>query len=300
MQTLKQQLPPLAPLVSFEAAARLRSFTAASRELNLSQAAVSQQIRNLEQSLGVPLFIRAHKSVQLSAKGRELQHTVSTVFRQLATATAELKELPTTTRITIAADQSVASMWLMPRLPRFQELHPEIAVRLIASDNEQDCLNDDIQLALIHGDGNWPGYGSMLFFEEEIFPVCSPAYDPGGSTPESLVGETLLELDDTHWDWMNWRNWLSRNGVHLPARHRGLQVNNYPMLIDAARNGQGVALGWRHLVDRDIENGTLVKAVDVSVRTKLGYHLVWPESGGLSPGVFAFRDWARHALDAGS
>ena len=298
MLTLKQQLPPLGPLVSFEAAARLRSFTAAARELNLSQAAVSQQIRNLEQSLGVSLFIRAHKSVQLSAKGRELQHTVAAVFRQLATATAELKAQPATTHITIAADQSVASLWLMPRLPRFQELHSEITVRLIASDDEQDCLNDDIQLAIIHGSGNWPGFRSMLFFEEEIFPVCNPDYASRGLTTESLAGETLLELDDIHWDWMNWRTWLSRNGVDLPARHRGLQVNNYPMLIDAARNGQGVALGWRHLVDRDIANGTLVKAVDASVKTRLGYYLVWPESVGLSPGVAAFRDWALQSLEA--
>jgi DNA-binding transcriptional LysR family regulator len=137
MQTLKQQLPPLAPLISFEAAARLRSFTAAARELNLSQAAVSQQIRNLEDSLGISLFIRAHKSVELSAKGRELQHTVSTVFQQLAGATAELKESSLQSRITVAADQSVASMWLMPRLPQFQKQFADIGVRLIASDDHR-------------------------------------------------------------------------------------------------------------------------------------------------------------------
>jgi DNA-binding transcriptional LysR family regulator len=111
---------------------------------------------------------------------------------------------------------------------------------------------------------------------------------------QTIIG--LLELDDIHWDWMNWRTWLSRNDIHLPAQHKGLQVNNYPMLIDAARNGQGIALGWRYLVDADIDNGALVKPVDVSIKTKLGYYLVWPDRSGLPSTVLAFRDWAKNAL----
>lgn len=294
MQVLKKQLPPLDPLIAFEAAARHLSFTRAARELNLSQAAVSQQIRNLEEKLGLALFIRSHRAVQLSAKGREYQHTVSQVFQQLASATAELKGPASQTRISVSADQSMASMWLMARLPGFQRRFPEISVRLLATDDETDCLGEDIQLAMIHGNGKWPGYRCSKLFGEEIFPVCSPGYLAGMSTEpdcNSLVNETLLDLDDIHWDWMNWRTWLSRNDVHLPARHRGLRINSYPLLIDAARNGQGVALGWRYLVDRDIEAGTLVRLLDEFVSTELGYYLVWPDHRELAHGVACFREW---------
>ncbi len=294
MQILKKQLPPLEPLVAFEAAARHLSFTRAAVELNLSQAAVSQQIRNLEQKLGLALFVRSHRAVQLSAKGREYQHTVSQVFQQLASATQDLKAPAVQSRISVAADQSVASMWLMPRLTGFQGMHPELSVRLLASDHEADCLADDIQLAMIHGRGNWAGFGCEKLFGEEIFPVCSPGYLDGRTGPSdcsTLGDETLLDLDDNHWDWMNWRTWLGRNNVHLPAHHRSLQINSYPLLIDAARNGQGVALGWRYLVDADLRNGSLVRLLGNSVSTNLGYYLVWPDSRPLSTGTAAFREW---------
>ena len=296
MLTLKKQLPPLSTLVAFEAAARHLSFTRAAEELNLSQAAVSQQIRVLEKHFGIELFIRSHRSIRLSARGREFQHTVSAVLKQLATASAELMALESQTRLTVAADQSIASMWLMPRLPRFQERHGDIAVRIIASDDEGDCLKDDVELAIIHGDGSWPGFQSSRLFGEEIFPVCSPDYLDGENatlTPEALVQQTLLDLDDSQWNWMNWRTWLSQQDIHLPARHRALQVNNYPMLIHAARNGQGIALGWRHLVNADLESGRLIRATEHSVKTRFGYYMVWPESREISANARLFREWCR-------
>ena len=299
MQKLKGRLPPLGPLVAFEAAARHLSFTTAAKELNLSQAAVSQQIRNLEQNLGVPLFARAHRAVQLSPQGRDFQHTVSTILRQLASAAADLRVPAAKVRLTIAADQSVASMWLMPRLPHFQKLFPDVVVRLVASDDERDCLADDIQISIIHGNGNWVGYHAEQFFEEEIFPVCSPGYLDKRkplTSPSGLTRETLLELEDNHWDWMNWRTWLSGNEVDLPAEHRGFQINSYPLLIQAAKNAQGIALGWRYLIDDDLASGSLVKPIDESLRTAFGYYLVWSDQHELSAMAVAFREWARDEL----
>ena len=295
MHGLKNRLPPLEPLVAFEAAARHLSFTGAARELNLSQAAVSQQIRNLERALGVELFIRAHRAVRLTRRGRDYQHTVSGVLRQLAGATEELRAPADKPRLNVAADQSIATMWLMPRLPRFQDAHPNVAVRLVASDDERDCLADDIQISIIHGNGEWAGYHSQLLFEEEVFPVCSPAYLKAkgrpGTVPE-LVALDLLELEDDRWDWMNWRAWLGRNGVDLPAGHRSLQINSYPLLIEAARNGQGVALGWRVLVDDHLAHGDLVRPVAKTVQTSLGYHCVWPRRHEPTAAAEAFRHWA--------
>lgn len=299
MQKLKDRLPPLDPLVAFEAAARHLSFTLAARELNLSQAAVSQQIRNLEQNLGVELFHRAHRAVRLSSRGREYQHTVSTILRQLASATADLTAPMDRPRLNIAADQSIATMWLMQRLPRFQQLYPDVAVRLVASDDERDCLVDDIQISIIHGNGDWPGFHAELLFEEEVFPVCSPDYLTSkrriGSVSD-LVALELLELEDNRWDWMNWRIWLSGNGVDLPAGHKSFQINSYPLLIEAAKNGQGLALGWRYLVDNALAGGELVRPVAQSLHTAFGYYFVWPRQADATPMTLAFRDWANSEL----
>lgn len=304
MEKLNARLPPLEPLVAFESAARLHSFTRAANELNLSQAAVSQRIRNLETYLGIALFTRTHKAVQLSPAGIEFQHTVSATLRQLASATADLKAPTFRQRLTVAVDQSVASMWLMPRLPAFQQKHPEIAIRLIASDDEKDCLATDIQVAIIHGDGEWPGFDSQPLFEEEVFAVCAPAFlndcNASGTTlledTSQLVDLVLLELEDNRWDWMNWRVWLSACGTDLPTRHNGYRINSYPLVVEAAKNGQGVALGWRYLVDDYLANGSLVKPLNNSVRTRFGYHLVWPSQQSLAPAGVIFREWAIEQL----
>ncbi len=297
MRNLRQKLPPLNSLVSFEAVARQMSFTRAAEELFLSQAAVSQQIRNLEGYLGFDLFMRTNRRISLTAKGKDLQHTVSQALYPLASGIQELRHtVSRDNAISIAADQSIASMWLMPRLPVFQQRFPEISVRLLATDSERECLGEDIQLAIIHGSGAWRGYRSQKLFEEEVFAVCSPAYRDGNALtddPGALTGAVLLDLEDTHWDWINWRTWLSRLGIHLPAHHRRLQVNNYPLLIDAARNGQGVALGWKYLVDDDLCQGRLVRIGENSVVTDRGYYLVWPDHGRLSGPIARFRDWCR-------
>ncbi len=295
MQSLRNALPPLEPLVAFEAAARLGSFTAAAQELNITQAAVSQRIRTLEQALGTNLFERAHRAVHLTVQGREYQHTVSMALTHLANATREIKSAPQGARLTVAADQSIASMWLMPRLPRFFEHHPRIPVRLIASDTEADCLAGDVDLSIVHGDGEWPGFGSVCLFGEEVLPVCSPAYlDRNGPIGDvaDLTETVLLDLEDTNWNWINWRMWLTEQGVDLPAGQRHLRINSYPLIIEAARNGQGVALGWRHLVDDALLDGSLVCPLERSVHTRFGYHILWPEARPLSAEAGALRDWA--------
>lgn len=295
MRKLKKALPPLDPLIAFEAAARQLSFTRAAEELDLSQAAVSQQIRNLEQSLGTALFVRSHRAVRLSSAGRAYQHTVNSALRQLAAATADLRAPPRGARLTVAADQSISSMWLLPRLPGFQRMHSSVRLRLIASDEERDCLADDVQMAIIHGDGHWPGYHARKLFDEEVFPVCSPRYlesMPPVAQASDLLSGQLLELEDEHWDWINWQTWLGQNHTHLPAGHAALQINNYPLLIDAAKNGQGIALGWRYLVDADLQSGQLVKALNVSVATQFGYYLVWRDSVDQPVASRQFLHWA--------
>ena len=193
---LKSQLPPLEPLVAFEAAARLLSFTAAARELNLTQAAISQQIRSLEDRLGVKLFIREHRAVRLSAAGLEYQHSVSALLRQLAGATADIRINPGRVRVTLATDMAFAHLFLLPRLTRFRRAHPDISLRLIASDDDADCTADDVQVAVLHGTGDWPGFHATALFSEEVFPVCSPGYWAQAARTEHLTEQTLIELEE--------------------------------------------------------------------------------------------------------
>ncbi len=296
---LKSRLPPLDNLVAFEAAARRLSFTRAADELNITQAAVSQQIRNLETRLGVKLFDRAHRAVSLTAAGREYQHTVSAALRHLASATGDIRLSETSPRLTIACDQSIAALCLVPQLTAFRARHPDIALRLIASDTMADCLVDEVQVAVLHGTGDWPGYSSELLFREEVFPVCSAEYlrGTGGIADLAALARCdLINLDDEQWDWMNWRVWFTSMGIDLPFEQRNLQINNYPLLIEAAKKGHGVALGWRWLVDAALANGTLVKPLDDTVVSDFAYYLVWPERSAPGKEALAFCHWMRAML----
>lgn len=281
-------------MVSFEAAARLLSFTAAAKELRISQSAVSQNIWNLEDSLGIPLFTRAHRSVSLTHLGEEYQRTVAATLETLASVTTEIRSTRGRRRLTVAADQSIAWMWLMQRLPVFQKANPDIIVRMVASDIETDCLASGIDVSILHGTGHWHGHDSCELFGEEVFPVCSRDYlakSPPLETLDDLRHHALLQLEDEYWQWITWQMWFTRMERQMPAEQQGLVVNNYPLLIEAAKNGQGVVLGWRYLVDQELANGTLVRPIGESLQTDFGYHVVWPLKPERSPDAMSFCNW---------
>ena len=291
---LKNRLPPLEPLIAFEAAARLLSFTRAGEELHLTQAAVSQQIRNLEQYLDIKLFTRKHRAVQLTHEGREYQHTVSGLLKQLASATTDIKSNEVNPRLSITCDQSFAAFWLSPRLRQFQHLNPGISIRLFASDDEAECITDDTQISVFHGEGYWPGYESYKLFDETIFPVCSPQYLQSQAKldwRDWLLQTDLLDLDDSHWNWMNWRAWFAGQGIEEPLQFRNLQINSYPLLIEAACRSQGVALGWNYLVDELLDSGKLVRPIEQSLTTSFGYYLIINQRDIEESSVVLFRQW---------
>lgn len=291
---LRNRLPPLEPLVAFEAAARLLSFTRAGEELHLTQAAVSQQIRNLEQYLDIKLFTRSHRAVQLTHEGREYQHTVSGLLKQLASATTDIKSSEVNPRLSITCDQSFATFWLSPRLRHFQQSNPGVSLRLFTSDDEAECITDDVQISIFHGEGYWPGFQSYKLFDESIFPVCSPEYLQSQAKQdwrEWLLQADLLDLDDSHWNWMNWRTWFAGQGIDEPLQFRNLQINSYPLLIEAACYSQGVALGWNYLVDDLLESGKLVRPIEQSLTTSFGYYLIVNERYSNEPAVLKFQQW---------
>jgi len=291
---LKQRLPPLEPLIAFEAAARLLSFTRAGEELHLSQAAISQQIRHLESSLQVKLFSRSHRAVQLTNEGREYQHTVVAILKQLAGATKDIQNVEFNQQLVLGCDQSFATQWLSPRIAQLRRLLPAVSLRIIASDNYDESLGPEVQAAILHGDGQWPGFYSERLFAEEVFPVCSPDY-PHQQAQQDWTGwllqAQLIDLADSHWNWMNWRLWLGGNNIDEPLGNRNLQINSYPLVIDAACAGQGVALGWDCLVDDLIATGRLVRPLNQSLQTEFGYYFICRENLREDPIILQLQQW---------
>ena len=296
MRFLGKRLPPLGTLVAFEAAARHQSFTRAATELNLTQAAISRQIRLLEENLGIALFVRANRAVTLTTEGRDLQHTVSFSLTHIANAAEQVRATGGKRRLNIATDKSVNSLWLMPRLHEFRQANPDVIIRIISSDVDEDCLADNMDAIIIHGEGPWLGDDVIPLLDEVVFPVCSPRYLTCFGpieTVRDLPAHSLIALEDDHWNWMSWRVWLTEKGVNLPMEHQDMIMNDYPSVLEAARSGQGIALGWRHLVDVFLDDGTLVCPLGTeNVSTGFGYHLLTPNSRPLGQEARSFVDWA--------
>ena len=277
METTRSQLPPMTTLAAFEASARLRSFTRAAEELFITQAAVSRQIRILEQYLGVKLFDRTHRRIELTDAGQRFQHAVSVALDLLANSASSIRVDNTPHDLTLGADLSMAHLWLMPRFPQFQASFPNISVNIIASDSEEDCLKSGVDMALLYGDGNWPGFEARLLVSEEIYPVCTPEYLETSapiSEPSDFLEHTLLDLRGDRWDWVDWHQWLTKKNIPFSEDMRSLGFNNLPLLIQAACSGQGIALGWDKLMDQQLAKGELVQPLNVSLKTGRGYFLV--------------------------
>ncbi|MEM7170448.1 MAG: transcriptional regulator GcvA [Pseudomonadota bacterium] len=301
MRKIRRQLPTLTALPAFEASARLRSFTQAAEELYVTQAAISRQIRVLEEYLGAKLFKRSHRQVELTDAGQQFQHAISVALDLVENATQEIKEQKQDSDLTIAADISMAHLWLLPRFQVFREEYPDIGVSILASENEADCLKKGVHLALLYGSGSWPGFDSRLLVREEIFPVCSPDFlnkRPHLKTIEDLANEPLLDLRGDRWDWVDWQQWFAEKDVAIPEGTQFTAFNNLPLLIQAACRGQGMGLGWRNLVDDLLEDGMLVKPFDISLKTGRGYYMLTRSNIRMSPETRTLHDWVIRMSDS--
>ncbi len=279
----KGVLPPLDYLLAFEAAANCQSFAGASRELNVSETAISRKVRLLELHYDVPLFLRGHRSIRLTPQGRRLIAGIQPVLEDLRQVSRDMLSGQKSNSVTLAATNSVASLWLMPRLRKFNSANRHVKIMLVASDSDQECLADNIDLSILRGSGTWPGYDARLLFGETVFPVCSPAYlKTNGRIGElsELQDHALIDVASAHPEWMDWRTWLKRAGIEDPVIEQSSLFNTYPLSIQAAVDGLGVALGWAHLVDHLLDSGALVQPLGgQSVRTEDGYYLLKKQGG---------------------
>ena len=269
-------LAHLNALRSFEAAARHGSFTLAAQELSVTQAAVSHQIRHLEDALGAPLFERSHSRVVLTDAGQRLFSPVSMALRSIEHALRDVREqLQTQPKLTVLVTPSLGARWLARRLHRFWTRNPEIDLHIYhALPHEQYALRR-VDLAIRWGNGNCtPTQRSEVLFECELVPVCAPAYvrsEQPLHTPGDLRHYTLLHEDS----YENWSAWFRATGVSEPMPARGTIINDSNTLIEAAINQQGVALGRTPLIQEELRSGVLIRPFDLPIRCDGAYYLVY-------------------------
>ena len=290
-------------LIAFEAAARTGSFTRAAEELKISQPAVSHAMRLLEDDLGLPLFERRHKGVQTTDAGQHLLEQVSLGLTLIDQALREVRGMTGGQQVTLAVSTATATWWLLPRIARFKQLHPAIELRCITTDTDLDLGRERIDLAITLGTGEFPQHQRWHFVDEEIFPVCSPSFLRGHSgvvDVQSLTSATLLHLEERYRPRLDWAGWLARFGVAMDRSTKLFRFNDYSVVLQAAIEGQGVAMGWRHLVAPLITQGLLVRPVPHSVTTEQPIYLVASRRGKLRPEAAHLRDWliAEARLDA--
>jgi LysR family transcriptional regulator, glycine cleavage system transcriptional activator len=287
---MARRLPPLNALRVFEAAARHLSFTRAAQELNVTQAAVSHQIKGLEEHLELKLFRRINRALLLTDQGQAYFPPVRDALEALAQATKRLEVQDAGGAITVSTLTSFAANWLVPRLRRFRTLCPDVDVHISTTDDVVDFGRDNIDMAVRYGSGEWRGLDAQRLMTEEVFPVCSPSLLEDGPplrTPSDLGRFTLLH-DEMREDW---RMWLLAAGADQLDATRGPGFQHSNLVIQAAVAAEGVALGRSVLVADDLAAGRLIKPFDISLPAEFAYYVVCPEADAKRPKVAAFREW---------
>ncbi|MDI3326293.1 LysR substrate-binding domain-containing protein [Pontibacterium granulatum] len=292
-------LPPLNALRTFEAAARLCSFKDAADELCVTQAAVSRQIRYLEESLKTDLFLRSHRRVELTEAGRKLYATVHRSLIDIAETSREIHHSSGPAHLNLHVTSSFAQLWLVPRLNALRSLYPGIHLNLVSVD-ENPLVADKFDAAITLGLEEDAGYQSEFLFAEEIFPVCTPAFrdaHPEVNTLQGLIQHPLLDLDPQFWRarwWspVDWNFWLRQCGVDASPVKAEMTFSHFPMLLDAVLQDVGVGLGWRHLVQDRLDDGRLIRPVrDSYPAPARGHYFVCRNDLAQLPAMQMLRSW---------
>jgi LysR family glycine cleavage system transcriptional activator len=293
MDSLRKTLPPTNALVAFEAAARHVNFTRAAEELSVSQVAISKQIQTLERDLGVLLFDRKPRNLNLTQEGRKFYQAVTVSLRHMAQVAEELRQVPGEARLVIATTMAFASYWLMPRLSRFRTQYPDIDVVVLASDPYFGDVSNAPHVSIRFHRPAPPGDDVRLLFSEEIFPVCSPEFLDRHQMAEQadLLSVPLLHLNEPRHEPMSWPVWFEHFAIEAPPNLAGPQFPNFNEVMFAAESGQGLSLGWRHLCDDALAAGRLVRPLTQALHTQWGYYLMLPARHQRSDQAQAFAEW---------
>jgi LysR family glycine cleavage system transcriptional activator len=293
---MARKLPPLNSLKSFEAAGRLLSFTLASQELNVTQAAISHQIKVIEDFLGVSLFYRQPRKLVLTDQGKALLPEVIDAFDTLATAIGTVSKDPDNSLLSVRLAPSFAAKWLSPKLKYFWLQNPEIDLCLFHAHTAVDFDREDIDIAVTYGKGDWTGVVSDKLFSLDFSPVCAPSFLENAkplNDMNNLKYYTLLH--DANYEC--WEEWLKLASVRDTPSNKGTIIDDTNVLIQAAVDGQGVALGSTTFVQDHLDAGRLIKPFDITLVNDFAYYIVYPKSHLKNPAVCAFRNWLLELLD---
>ncbi|MBZ9559210.1 MULTISPECIES: LysR substrate-binding domain-containing protein [Modicisalibacter] len=292
-------LPPLACLRAFEVAGRHLSFTQAGAELNLTQSAVSRQIKRLEADLGRPLFERGHDGLRLTPAGEQYYRVVRQLLRDLGDVSARLRRRGGERQLTLAASPTIASLWLARRLPDFQRAYPDIALRILTVEDPHRLDLAEFDLGLYyHVPGEVEPDGltaEPIFVDEDVIAVCSPLYrQHHGEVRDAedlLDRHTLLVVEDHYHDWLTWEAWFAGVGLSWRRPERTLRANSYQLLMNATLAGQGVTLGWSRLLERDLAGGELIRALPQALPSRGRLALLSPQHRHRTEAMQTFRRW---------
>jgi len=285
---MTRRLPPLNALRAFEAAARNENLSHAAAELGVTQAAVSQHVKSLEAALGLKLFAREAKRLVITSAGREYLTVIRDALDRIAVGTDRLLQNRPASVVVFSTSPDFGAKWLVHRLRRFTAAYPEIDLRVSSTTQQVDLIAEQVDLAVRHGNGHWPGLDAVALCSERLVPVCSPKLLSGHDqvVASDLLAYPLLRLEG----WTTWSKWFEAAGVSVTPRV-GPVLNQASMLIDAAVNGQGVALARTTLAAWDLLHGRLVIPIDISLSLKNTYWIVYPKLASREPRVLALRDW---------
>jgi LysR family glycine cleavage system transcriptional activator len=292
---MADRLPPLPALRALEALARSGSLTKAAESLFVTHGAVSHQLKALEEQIGVALVEREGRGVRLTDEGARLAQRIRSALSEIADAVREARERRNPRQLVVTAVPSFAARWLLPRIGRFMRAHPDIDLDVRANGALADFRRDDVDVGIRHGSGQWPGVLAEHLLDEDCFPVCSPRLAGGHlpSVPADLARYTLLRGDGEYW-----QPWFKAAGLDWPEPTRGPIFNDSSHMMQAAAEGQGVALARQTLLANDVRNGVLVRLFDIAVRSPYRTFLVYPPRLAASPKLAAFRDWLRREIEA--
>ncbi|MBK6866068.1 MAG: transcriptional regulator GcvA [Ideonella sp.] len=298
---MQARAPSLDLLRGFEAAARRLSFTLAAQELFVTQSAVSRQVKALEADLGVALFERHHRAIRLTPAGQTLYRATGQALRLVAEAAAELREGKGRRPVTVSCSVGFASLWLVPRLLEFRQKHPEIDLRIDANNRLLDIDREGIELAVRYCPPELAPAGATRLFGEEVFPVCAPALlslpRKPLATPQDLAHHVLLHFgaDDSDLPSASWTVWTEAMGLPHLKPAGSLRFSQYDQVIQAAVEGQGVALAIGPLVRRHLRQGRLVALFEQRFASPRGYYLATSARGRQRAEVRAFVAWLLEA-----
>jgi len=290
------KIPPLNPLKVFEVVARTSNLTAAGNELQVSQSAVSRQITVLEEYLGVQLFTRERIGVRLTEVGEVYARRIKPAFEEISEATKLITQQYSDNVIRLRTYTALTARWLIPRLPRFKHLYPDIEVRISNSSAALDFGSEQCDMAIVLGDGKWPDAEATLLMEDVIEPVCSPAFFGMTSSSDDLKnalrGKRLLVSQYRKDDWQNWLAYVGIDGVFEKAEK--MTFSSSILTWQAAIDGLGIAIGQQHLLDTDFQAGRLARPFAKPLSTGKAHYIVTPSLQRYSSKIAAIKDWLVH------